>query len=117
MQVAEKLKALKLTKSTQKVEDVIEETLIYMNFPTQHGTQIWTNNTIELLNNEIKCCTKVIGAFPDRQSTLMLVYAKLYHTATTSLEARRHMNMDHLFKLENNLLADVIADRLQDTKR
>lgn len=46
IRVAEKLKAMKLAKAAQKVENGIEETLIYMDFPTQHWTRIQTNNTI-----------------------------------------------------------------------
>lgn len=34
--VAEKLRAMKLAKAAKKVEDGIEETLTYMDFPTQH---------------------------------------------------------------------------------
>lgn len=34
VQVAEKLEAMKLAKATQKIEDGLEETLIYMDFPT-----------------------------------------------------------------------------------
>ena len=39
IQVSEKLKAMKLAKAAQKVEDGIEETLTYMDFPTQHWTR------------------------------------------------------------------------------
>lgn len=67
IQVAEKLKAMKLAKAVQKVENDIEETLTYMDYPTQHWTRIRTNNTIERLNREIKRRTKAIGAFPDGQ--------------------------------------------------
>lgn len=109
VQVAEKLKAMKLAKAAQKVEDGIEETLTYMDFPTQHWTRIRTNNTIERLNREIKRRTKAIGAFPDGQSALMLVCARLRHVAATSWGARRYMNMDHLFKEEDDLLSDIIA--------
>lgn len=43
IQVAEKLRAMKLAKATRKVEDEIEETLIYMDFPMQHWT-IFSNH-------------------------------------------------------------------------
>lgn len=36
IQIAEKLRAMKLAKAAQKVADGIEETLTYMDFPTQH---------------------------------------------------------------------------------
>ena len=109
IQVAEKLKAMKLVKAAQKVEDGIEETLTYMDFPTQHWTRIRTDNTIERLNREIKRRTKAIGAFPDGQSALMLVCARLRHVAATNWGARRYMNMDHLFKAEDDLLSDIIV--------
>ena len=108
-QVAEKLKAMKLSKAAKKVEDGIEETLTYMEFPSQHWTRIRTNNTIERLNREIKRRTKAIGAFPDGQSALMLVCARLRHVAATNWGARRYMNMDHLFKAEDDLPSDIIA--------
>ena len=101
---------MKLAKAAKKVEDGIEETLTYMDFPTQHWSRIRTNNnTIERLNREIKRRTKAIGAFPDGQNALMLVCARLRHVAATSWGARRYMNMDHLFKPEENLLSDIIA--------
>lgn len=100
---------MKPAKAARKVEDGIEETLTYMDFPTQHWPWIWTNDTIERLNLEIKRRTKAIGAFPDGQSALMLVCARLRHVAATSWGARRYMNMDHLFKGEEDLRSDIIA--------
>ena len=108
-QVAEKLKEMKLSAATKKLQDGIEETLTYMDFPTQHWTRIRTNNTIERLNREIKRRTKAIGAFPDGQSALMLVCARLCHVAGTQWGSRRYMNMDHLSKLEDDQLSDIIA--------
>ena len=109
LHVSEKLQSMKLAKAAKKVEDGIEETLTYMDFPTQHWPRIPTNNTIERLNREIKHRTKAIGAFPDGQSALMLVCARLRHVAATNWSSRRYMNMDHLFKPEEDLLSDIIA--------
>lgn len=39
----------------------------------------------------------------------MLVCARLRHVAATNWGARRYMNMDHLFKVEDDLLSDIIA--------
>ena len=69
-----KLSEIKLSSAAQKVQEGIEETLTYMDFPFQHWTRIRTNNTIERLNREIKRRTKAIGMFPDGQSALMLVW-------------------------------------------
>ena len=78
-QVAEKLREMKLQKAAKKVEESIEETLTYMDFPSEHWTRIRTNNTLERLNREIKRRTRAIGAFPDGNSALMLVCARLRH--------------------------------------
>ena len=43
IQVAENPRAMKLAKSAKNVEDGIEETLTYMDFPTQNWTRIRTN--------------------------------------------------------------------------
>ena len=110
-QVAEKLKEMKLASAAKKLEDGMEETLTYMEFPSQHWTRIRTNNTIERLNREIKRRTKAIGAFPDGQSALMLVCARLLHVAGTQWGNKRYMSMDHLskFEEEDDSLSDIIA--------
>ena len=66
--VAKKLMKMKLRSAAKKVEDGIEETLTFMEFPSQHWTRIRTNNALERLNREIKRRTKPIGAFPDGNS-------------------------------------------------
>ena len=108
-QVAEKLREMKLSSAAKKLEDGIDETLTYMDFPTQHWTRIRTNNTIERLNREIKRRTRAIGAFPDGQSALMLVCARLRHVAGTQWGSKRYMNMDHLTHAEKDSTSDDIA--------
>lgn len=108
-QVVEKLKEMKLAAAAKKLQDGIEETLTYMDFPTQHWTKIRTNNTIERLNREIKRRTKAIGAFPDGQSALMLVCARLRHVAGTQWGTRRYMNMDHLAEQGDGTTTDTIV--------
>ena len=100
---------MKLSTAAKKLREGIEETLTYMDFPSQHWTRIRTNNTIERLNREIKRRTKAIGAFPDGQSALMLVCARLRHAAGTQWGTRRYMNMDHLTQSEDELLSDITA--------
>lgn len=108
-QVAEKLKEMKLSAAAKKLTEGIEETLTYMDFPTQHWSRIRTNNTIERLNREIKRRTKAIGAFPDGHSALMLVCARLRHVAGTQWGVKRYMNMDHLHSMEMDPESDNIA--------
>ena len=98
--VVAKLREMKLSAAAKKVEDGVDETLTYMDFPTEHWTRIRTNNVTERVNREIKRRTKAIGAFPDGQSALMLVCARLRCVAASDWGTRRYLNMDHLFQME-----------------
>ncbi len=97
VRIAAKLREMKLSSATKKLEDGMDETLPYMDFPSQHRNRIRTNNTVEHINREIKRRTKAIGAFPDEQSALMLVCARLRHVSGTQWGVKRYVNMDHLF--------------------
>jgi len=91
-----KLRTMKLFKASQKVEESIEETLTYMDFPPEHWIRIRTNNALERINREIKRRTKVVGTFPDSESALMLVCARLRHVTSSEWGSKRYLNMDHL---------------------
>ena len=94
--VVEELRALKLKEAAQKIEDGVDETLTYADFPSEHWTRIRTNNVIERLNREIRRRTRVVGCFPDGNSALMLVCARLRHVAGTQWGNKKYMNMKHL---------------------
>ena len=94
------------TGTIKKVEEGIEETLTYMDYPSEHWNRTRTNNTTERVNREIKRRTKAIGAFPDDKSALMLVCARLRHVAATDWGSKRYLNMDYLFELEFQCQAD-----------
>ena len=94
--VVDELRAMKLKEAAKKVEDGIEETLTYCDFPSEHWTRIRTNNAIERLNREIRRQTRVVGASPDGNSALMLVCARLRHVAGTQWGNKKYMNMKHL---------------------
>lgn len=81
--VVEELHTMKLQEATKKVENGIKETLTYCDFPSEHWTRICTNNVIERLNLEIRCCTHGVGGFPDDNSSLILICAQLHHVAAT----------------------------------
>ena len=49
----------------------------------------------EQLNREIRR-TRVVGSFPDGNSALMLVCARLRHVAGTQRGNKKYMNMKHL---------------------
>ena len=99
-QVVQNLREAQLKAAAKKVEASIEETLTFMDFPSQHWARIRTNNTLERLNREIKRRTKAIGAFPDGNSALMLVCARLRHVAGTDWGIKRYLNMEHILEMD-----------------
>lgn len=94
--VAKKLKSMKLTNAAKIVEEGAKETLSYYDFPSQHWRSLRTNNPLERLMREIRRRTRVVGAFPDGQSALMLVAARFRHVAATRWGMRQYLNMDRL---------------------
>ena len=98
--VEAKLRNMKLIKAADKVRDNIKETLTYMNFPEEHWQRIRTNNTLERINREIKRRTKVVGTFPDGESALMLVCARLRYVESSNWGSTIYLNMKHLWSKE-----------------
>lgn len=94
--VIEELRQMKLKEAADKLEKGIEETLTYMSFPYEHWSKIRTMNLVERINREIKRRTRVVGTFPDGNSALMLVCARLRHVTGTQWGVKRYMNMKHL---------------------
>ena len=97
--VSNKLKEMKLSKAAKKIEEGINETLTYMNFPSEHWVRIRTTNVLERLNREIRRRTRVVGTFPYGNSALMLVCARLRHVAGTVWGTKRYMNMARLYEM------------------
>lgn len=102
--VISRLREMKLNKAADKLENGLEETLTYMDFPSEHWLRIRTNNVIERVNREIKRRTRVIGTFPDGESALMLVCARLRYIASNDWGKKRYLNMKHL--------TDMLAEEL-----
>ena len=100
--VAEELRTMKLSEAAKKVEDGIEETLTYCDFPSEHWTRIRTNNVMERLNREIRRRTRVVGCFPDGNSALMLVCARLRHVAGTQWGNKKYMDMKDLVAIRED---------------
>jgi len=97
--VVGKLEELRLFKAANLVRDGIEETLSYMAFPREHWRSLRTNNMLERLMREIRRRTRVVGCFPDGESALMLVGARLRHVAATKWGSRRYLDMTKLNEL------------------
>lgn len=99
-QVLDKLAAMKLKHAAQLVEAGIEDTLTYYRYPNAHWRRIRTNNPMERLIREIRRRTRVVGAFPDGHSALMLAAARLRHVAGTRWGTRRYLDMKHLQEMD-----------------
>ena len=98
--VVAKLTGQKLSAAARKVAESIDETLTYYEFPSAHWRRIRTNNPLERILREVRRRTRVVGAFPDGNSALMLVAARLRHIAGTRWGTRRYLNMKLLAELE-----------------
>lgn len=94
--IVDQLKQMRMGKAAALVEEAIEETLTYYRFPDNHWVRIRTNNPMERIIREIRRRTRVVGAFPDGQSAVMLCAARLRHIAGTKWGTRRYLNMDTL---------------------
>lgn len=99
--VALKLREMKLKEAAIKVDKGIAETLTYMHFPREHWPKIRSNNVIERLNREIRRRTRVVGTFPDGNSALMLVCARLRYVEGTAWGEKRYMSMKHFEQSED----------------
>lgn len=99
-EVASKLEEMRLREAAKVVREGFLETLTYTHFPLQHWTRIRTNNAIERLNREIRRRTRVVGTFPDGQSALMLVTARLKYIAECEWGKRRYLDVSLLEEVE-----------------
>jgi putative transposase len=100
--VVSKLKAMKLRAAAELVENAIHETLTFFAYPPQHWLKLKTNNPMERLLKEARRRTKVVGAFPDGHSALMLVSARLRHVSATTWGTRKYMNMKLLEEMDKD---------------
>lgn len=95
-EIVSRLKSMKLKSAAELVEQKVAETLTYYAYPSTHWRQIRTNNPLERIIREIRRRTRVVGAFPDGKSALMLVAARLRHIASTKWGKRRYLVMETL---------------------
>jgi transposase-like protein len=100
IEVAQRFRDMKLPGAAKKLEEGLEETLTYTQFPRTHWMRIRTNNGMERIMREIRRRTRVVGSFPDSQSALMLVCARLRHISAGTWSTRTYLDMKKLYEAE-----------------
>ena len=98
--VVKKLEKMRLRNAAKVVRDGIDETLSYMSFPSEFWRRIRTNNPLERIMREIRRRTRVVGNFPDGESALMLVAARLRHISSTKWSTKQYLNMKRLEEMK-----------------
>jgi putative transposase len=115
-QVVDKLTALGLHKAAKLVREGIAETLGYMLLPREHWRCLKTNNMLERLMRELRRRTRVVGCFPDGESALMLVGARLRHVSGTKWGSRRYLDMSRLSEEKESVLDLDELDKAMQTE-
>ncbi len=103
--VVAKLHELKLPAAAALVQDHIEETFSYFAFPSEHWRSLRANNPLERIMREIRRRTRVVGAFPDGNSALLLVSARLRYIAGKTWGSKRYLDMSRLLDLPTHRIS------------
>ncbi|RYQ48163.1 transposase [Bifidobacterium pseudolongum subsp. pseudolongum] len=101
--VAAEMEARRLKAAANCLREGVGETTTYLlpEFPDGHRRRIRTNNMIERLNREIRRRTRVVGSFPDGNSALMLVCARIRYVTDNEWSTRRYLDMS---RFDDNLV-------------
>lgn len=86
--------------AARTVRDGFAETLAYTEFPLEHWRRIRTNDGIERINREIRRRKRVVGTFPDGNSALMLVTARLKYIVEHEWGKMRYLDMSKLEEMD-----------------
>lgn len=76
-----------------------DDILVYMTFPPEHWTRIYSTNPLERVNREVKRRTNVVGIFPDSDAVLRLVGSVLIEVHEEWQAGRRYFSLGSMRKL------------------
>jgi len=104
-----------LPEACSVLEEGLEDTLTFYSYPRSHWRHIRSNNPTERLFREVRRRTRVVGAFPDLTSCLMLACARLKWTEEKRWEKKRYMDIDLLLEDLIQKSKEVKATKLRSS--
>jgi transposase-like protein len=91
---------------TEMLEDAAEDITAFRHFPPSHWQKIWSTNSLERLNAEIKRRTNVVGIFPNDAAALRLITAVCVEQHDEwSVSERRYLSQESMDQLKSDALA------------
>lgn len=90
---------------TEMLLDAGEDVTAFRYFPVSHWQKIWSTNSLERLNAEIKRRTNVVGIFPNDAAALRLITAVCVETHDEwSVSDRRYLSQESMELLKESVL-------------